>query len=149
MNRKTINDLHLKQRITHFVIAFSDLQNAFALAGERELTDLEKKGVIHIFGLIHEFAWNLMKDYLEENGVFGLIGSTDTTRRFFNEDLITDGETWMAMINSRKMISRIYDSDTSRIMARYIMDRYFPAFKELSETFKRIFADRWIDTIID
>ena len=44
------------------------------------------------FEFSHELAWNLLKDYLQHQGIAGIIGSRDATRLAFQNDLISDGE---------------------------------------------------------
>jgi nucleotidyltransferase substrate binding protein (TIGR01987 family) len=131
-------DVRWKQRFNHYIKAFADLQNAVVLAQERDLSDLEMKGVIQSFEFTHELAWKLIKDYLEEQGLFGLLGSKDTTRRAFQKGLIADGETWMDMIRARNMTLHIYDAELAQKVTQDVLDRYFQALLELSETFKKI-----------
>ena len=48
------------------------LKQAVELAQKRELSDLERQGMIQGFEYTHELAWEVMKDYLEEQGFVGL-----------------------------------------------------------------------------
>jgi hypothetical protein len=41
------------------------------LSQERALSDLEKQGVIQAFEFVHELAWNVIKDFLEHEGISG------------------------------------------------------------------------------
>jgi nucleotidyltransferase substrate binding protein (TIGR01987 family) len=59
--------------------------------------------------LARELAWNLLKDYLQHQGLEGIIGSRDATRLAFQNGLIADGEGWMAMIRARNQSSRTVD----------------------------------------
>lgn len=133
-------DVRWKQRFEHYRQAFADLHLAALLAEERNLTDLEMKGVIQSFEFTHELAWKLLKDYLEEHGVFGLLGSKDTTRQSFQKGLIEDGEVWMEMIRARNLTSHTYNSKTAEGVARDTLQRFYPAFLELKNTFDRILA---------
>jgi hypothetical protein len=38
------------------------------LSKQRPLSLLEKQGVIQAFEFTHELAWNVLKDYLEDQG---------------------------------------------------------------------------------
>ena len=75
------------QRATSFGKAFSRLKAAVELAAQRELSELEQQGVIHVFEYTHELAWKNLKDFLEFQGVQNLYGSRDTTREAFNRGL--------------------------------------------------------------
>src|SRR4051812_49241700 len=94
-------DIRWRQRLQSFRKAFDQLAKAAALAGERELSELEQQGLIHAFECTHALAWKTLKDFLEARGATDLYGSKDVTRLAFKEGLIADGETWMEMINSR------------------------------------------------
>ncbi len=133
-------DVRWKQRFAHYRKACTDLRLAVLLAQERDLTDLEMKGVIQSFEFTHELAWKLLKDYLEENGVFGLLGSKDTTRQSFQKGLIEDGEVWMEMIKSRNLTSHTYNAEVATAVAHDTLKRFYPAFWELKNTFDRILA---------
>ena len=41
---------------------------------------LEQQGLIQGFEFTHELAWNLLKDYLQHQGISGIIGSRDASR---------------------------------------------------------------------
>ena len=115
----------------NFNRALWQLGNAVELIKLRELSQLEEQGTIQVFEYTHELAWNLLKDYLEEYGVYtGLIGSRDTTREAFKRGLITRGEVWMDMIKSRNLSSHTYNEETAnKLMA--ITPEYYQAFIDL------------------
>ena len=48
-------------------------------------------GLIQAFEFSHELAWNLLKDYLQYQGIASVIGSRDATRLAFQNGLILDG----------------------------------------------------------
>ena len=56
--------------------------------------------MIQSFELTHELAWNVLKDYLTEKGIVGLIGSKDATRSAFKNGLIEKGDDLQASISS-------------------------------------------------
>jgi nucleotidyltransferase substrate binding protein (TIGR01987 family) len=71
--------------------------------------ELEQQGLIQGFEFTHELVWNLLKDYLQYQGIEGIIGSRDATRLAFQSGLISDGESWMAMIKARNQSSHTYN----------------------------------------
>jgi nucleotidyltransferase substrate binding protein (TIGR01987 family) len=114
----------------NFSRALIQLENAVHLANQRELTDLEKQGLIQAFEFTHELSWNLIKDYLTYQGATELItGSRDATREAFNRGLITNGETWMEMIKSRNKTYHTYVLNVAEDIVEKIRDLYFPLFK--------------------
>ena len=118
-------DIRWKQRFSNYKKALATLKSAVELAASRELTDLEKQGVIHVFEFTFELAWNVMKDYLEEQGVTGIMGSKNAVRHAFNKDLIEDGQIWMDMIKDRNLAARSYDEKTAEDLAVAIIGNYY------------------------
>jgi len=80
-------------------------------------------------------AWNVLKDYLEDKGITGLVGSKDATRAAFKNALIEQGEDWMKMIEARNLSSHTYDSGTAQQIADNIIERFYPAFASMAKKF--------------
>ncbi len=128
-------DVRWKQRFSNFTRALSDLSADVALHGARPLSRLEEKGVVQSFEMVHELAWNVLKDFLEsEAGTTGLLGSKDSTREAFKRGLITDGEAWMEMIRCRNLTSHVYNEDIARQVVNDICSRFHACFVELRDT---------------
>lgn len=72
-----MQDIRWKQRFDNYIRALQNLSEATALAEERPLSKLEQQGLIRSFEFTHELAWNVLKDYLEDKGIMGLVGSKD------------------------------------------------------------------------
>ena len=126
------NEVRWKQRFSNFKKALNQLEDAVKLSQQRKLTRLEKQGVIQAFEFTHELAWNVLKDFLEDQGEQHIKGSKDATRAAFKVSLITAGEQWMAMIQSRNISSHTYDEETAELLVKAIINDYFPLFKELN-----------------
>lgn len=67
-------DIRWIQRFNNYLWAFSELEKAVVLAKSRDLSNLEKQGLIQGFEYTHELAWKVLKDYLSFQGIQGLIG---------------------------------------------------------------------------
>src|ERR1035437_4365678 len=102
-------DIRWKQRFDNFSRALASLRKAVELSRERPLSELEQQGLIQGFEFTHELAWNVLKDYLEYEGIQGLIGSRSTVREAFKRGLIIDGDAWMDMVEKRNLSSHTYD----------------------------------------
>jgi len=124
-------DVRWKQRFQNYKKALTTVNNAVKLAQERELSDLEKQGVIQGFEFTFELAWNLMKDYLEEQGITGIIGSKNAIRHAFNKGIIEDGEAWMEMVEGRILSSHTYDEETAEKLLNQIINHFYTLFKLL------------------
>lgn len=128
-------DIRWKQRFDNFRKALQTLTAAVALAGERELSALEEQGVIQSFEFTHELAWNVLKDYLEYQGVMDIVGSRGAAREAFRNGLIADGDTWMTMIKDRNLSSHTYDLETARAIIARVVGEHHPAFLKMAEKF--------------
>jgi nucleotidyltransferase substrate binding protein (TIGR01987 family) len=126
-----VSDIRWQQRFANYKNALAQLKNAVELSKQRELSQLEKQGVIQAFEFTHELAWNVLKDYLQDQGNQAIKGSKDATREAFKVELIVDGEQWMAMIQSRNVSSHTYDEQTAEQMVTVIIRDYFPLFEVL------------------
>ena len=129
------HDIRWKQRFDNFQRALHQLTLATQLAEQRPLSDLEQQGLIQGFEFTHELGWNVLKDYLEMEGIQGLVGSRSTVREAFKRGLVRDGETWMDMIEKRNLSSHTYNQAVANTLASAILDRYYPAFLELQQRF--------------
>lgn len=127
----TTQDIRWIQRYNHLIQALGQLHRAVGLARQRELSELEVQGFIHVFENTHELVWNTLKDFLESMGVQPLYGSKDTTREAFRRGLLDDGDVWMDMIKSRNLTSHTYNQDIAKEIAAAIRDRYHSAFQGL------------------
>lgn len=126
-----VQDIRWQQRFANFKKALRQLKSAVELSEQRALSNLEKLGVIQAFEFTHELAWNVLKDYLQDQGNQNIKGSKDATREAFKVELIADGEQWMAMIQSRNISSHTYDEDTAEQLVNAIIGHYFPLFVAL------------------
>ena len=124
-------DIRWQQRFANYKKALRQLQEAVELRARRELSSLEKQGVIQAFEFTHELAWNVLKDYLQDQGNQDIRGSKDATRAAFKVALIADGEQWMAMIQGRNVSSHTYDEDTAEKLVEAIVGQFFPLFVAL------------------
>ncbi len=125
------DDIRWKQRFDNFNRALHQLTLAVELSQQRPLTDLEKQGVIQGFEFVHELAWNVLKDFLEYEGIQGIIGSRGAVREAFKRGVIAEGDVWMDMIDKRNLTSHTYNADLARSLVTTIVSRYHPAFVTL------------------
>jgi nucleotidyltransferase substrate binding protein (TIGR01987 family) len=132
-------DIRWKQRFSNYLLALQTLTDAAGLARQRHLSALEEQGVIQSFEFTHELAWNVLKDYLEYQGVMGVVGSRGAVREAFRNALIDDGEAWMAMIRDRNLSSHTYDQATAREIVGRILGEHHPAFLKMAGRFRPLY----------
>jgi len=127
-------DIRWQQRFSNYTKALNKLKEAVELTKQRELSDLEKQGLIQGFEYTHELAWNTLKDFLAERGNNEIYGSRDATRTAFALGIITDGDVWMNMIKSRNQTSHTYNEDVANQIIGMITESYFNEFVVLHDT---------------
>lgn len=131
-------DIRWIQRFENFHKAFSRLDDAVKLSQQRPLSELEQQGLVQAFEFTHELAWNVLKDYLEEQGFIDLIGSKNATRQAFKSGLLADGQVWMDMIKARNLTSHTYNTEVVESIVKDILSRFHHAFEEMELRFKTL-----------
>lgn len=128
-------DIRWKQRFSNYEKAFTQFKKFIS---KKELNDLEKQGFIQSFEYTHELAWNLMKDFLQYEGIQNLLGSRSTTKEAFSKGIISEGQIWMNMIESRNKTVHIYEENILNEELDKIINEYFSQFEELYNYFKKM-----------
>ncbi len=123
-------DIRWIQRLDNFKAALKQLSAGIDISRSRLLSDLEKQGLIQVFEFTHELAWNVMKDFFADQGNSDIHGSRDAVREAFQKNLITQGDSWMEMIQSRNLTSHTYNKKVVDDIVDKIIKLYQPDFKE-------------------
>lgn len=135
-------DIRWQQRFSNYRLALGQLAEAVALRRERNLSRLERQGLIKAFEFTHELAWNTLKDFAEFQGAIGLMGSRDATRTAFKIGLIEDGESWMQMIESRNLSTHTYDEEKALEVENRVTSTYYPLFRQLAMRLEELANDK-------
>lgn len=135
-----MDDIRWKQRFSNYTHALEQLEEAYDLSRERELSMLEKQGFIQAFEYTHELAWNVMKDFLEYQGNQNVKGSRDAIREAFKVALIEDGETWMETIQTRNATSHGYDKAMAEEVVNTIINDYMHIFKQFEKEMQKLLS---------
>lgn len=133
-----MTDIRWRQRFEHYLRALATLNRVAGAIRHFEPSETERLALIQCFELTHELAWKVLKDYLEAQGEIGLIGSKNATRMAFKYHLIDQGDTWMAMIDSRNLTSHTYDEMQVEKIALKILGEYIVLFIALASKFSAI-----------
>lgn len=122
-----------EKRFENYQKALAVLTDAFELAQEKKLSDLEEEGLIQRFEYTHELAWKVMKDYLINQGSTTIMGSKNATRESFQIGLITEGGIWMDMIEMRNITSHTYLKELAQMVVEKVKTIYLSKFKEFEQ----------------
>lgn len=120
---------------------FDNYRRAIALLGEavailraREMSALEKEGMVQRFEFTWELGWKLLKDYLEQSGVvLETVTPAATIRAGFAARIIGDGEIWMRALDARNRMAHTYDRSKFDLVVVEIADLYFPVLEALCQ----------------
>lgn len=124
-------DVRWLQRLSNFSKALAQLDEAMELMQLRQLSRLEKQGVIQAFEYSYELAWNTLRDFLLWQGIEGIIGSRDTIREAFSQGLIEEGQGWMNMLADRNRTSHTYNEETAEAILSNISQQHHILLKAL------------------
>ncbi len=133
----TEEDIRWQQRFSNYKKALNQLAKAVEIQNTRELTELEKQGLIQAFEFTHELAWNVMKDFFKYQGNTTISGSRDAAREAFKSGIIDNGAIWMDMIKSRNRSSHTYNEEIAEEIVIQISVSYLPLFMKFKEEMER------------
>lgn len=122
-------DVRWKQRFANYNKALNQLSEGITNNGVNPASII-KEGIIQRFEFTHELAWKVMKDYLEYEGYQNVSGSRTATREAFNKGLLTRGQVWMDMIESRNNTVHTYNENILEDEFKNIVNNYFQVFIE-------------------
>lgn len=80
----------------------------------------------------------MLKDYLVFEGIQNVTGSRSATREAFKIGVITEGQTWMEMIESRNNTVHTYNENILESEFVKIINQYFPLFIDLQTKMKSL-----------
>ena len=125
-----MSGIRWKQRFNNYQSALSSLEEGILLAQSRQLSDLEIQGIIQCFKFTHELFWKTVKDFLEFTGNIKIFGSKDATKEAFSQGLISNGDNWMKMIESRNLTSHTYNKAIANDIVSNTIEIYYELFKQ-------------------
>ena len=109
---------------------------------KRELSQLEKEGVIQRFEYTMELSWKVMKDYLEsENVVFEQVTPRSVIRKAFEAKLVKNGDLWMEMLDARNLMSHEYELEEFEKLIEDLQFNYLDEFNKLYQRLNEIYPE--------
>ena len=125
-------DIRWKQRFQNFSKALDYLDTALKI----ENPDIiQKAGTIQFFEMSFELSWNLVKDYLEEQGFVDVKSPRTALKKAFEIGIIENGHDWMDLLLDRNLTAHTYDEQKATEMELLILNKYFPILKSLHQHF--------------
>ena len=117
-----------KERFESFCKALSQLETGLQ---QKEFSVLEKDGVIKRFEFTFELAWKTLQDVLTDRGYPDIKGPKPVIKQAFSDEIITDGQAWIDMLNDRNKSTHLYDETSARAIFDKIHIEYFKLLTDL------------------
>ncbi len=121
-------DIRWKQRFQNFEKSLYYLDEAVTITNPDMV---RKAGLIQLFEISFELSWNIMKDYLEDQGFSDLRSPRDSIKKAFESQLIEDGHMWLQALKNRNLTSHTYDEVQADLVVAEIKSIYYPLLKKL------------------
>ena len=127
-------DIRWKQRFQNLEKSLGFLEQAIQINNP---DIIQKAGLIQFFEISFELSWNIMKEYMEEQGFFELRSPRDTIKKAFEIGLIVVVHTWFLTLQNRTLTFHTYDEETAEKVVQEIETIYYPLLLEIYNTLKQ------------
>lgn len=122
------------QKIENYQNALKQLESAIACYRASPEDSLYRDGLIQRFEFTFELAWKSLKEYMEDQGiVLGVATPRSVLKEAYAAGIIADPDMWIAALDSRNLMSHIYDEETAVNVARRISADFISPLIALSE----------------
>ncbi len=125
------NDLRWQQRFQNFEKAFEALQRRIDEYEQYPNIEAYQMALISSFIIMYELSWNILKDYLQNEGVDVKNSPRNVFRSAFQNELIFKIEPWMESIVKRNDTVHAYHEDTLRKVIQFITETFYPIVRDL------------------
>jgi len=117
-------DIRWIQRFSNYRKALTRLSTAIALSKERDLSDLEKQGLIQAFEFTCDMGWKTLQDYITDKGY---VGERDKALRIIVDAAgrgLIDEQHWRSLYQARCKTSHSYDEEIANDISERIVAVY-------------------------
>ncbi|MFW5883036.1 MAG: HI0074 family nucleotidyltransferase substrate-binding subunit [Verrucomicrobiota bacterium] len=126
-------DIRWKQRLDSLSKAMVLLNEAAEIEAPSQV---EQMGLIQTFEVCYELGWKLLQDYLKHLG-HNPKSPRETIKQAYQDGLITDGDTWLRMTQTRNLTTHTYDRAMVLSTEETIKEHYLSLLNELHDDFHR------------
>lgn len=117
------------QRMNHFKKSLA------LLLGQSQKSNLDPENIaatLYFFEMSFELGWKLLKDFLAVQGVITK-SPRETLKRAFNMGYLTDGHTWLDMLDARNSIAHAYDEEVAKALFIKVRADYLHLLQSLED----------------
>jgi nucleotidyltransferase substrate binding protein (TIGR01987 family) len=117
-----------KERFVSYCKALLQLEEGLQ---QKNFSVLEKDGIIKWFEFTFELAWKTLQDLLSDRGYLDIKGPKPVIKQAFHDEIISDGQAWIDMLNDRNKSSHLYDETSARGIFDKIQIEYLKLLTDL------------------
>jgi len=122
-------DTRWRQRYANFQKALLELDEAVE---KGEYSKLERQGLIQCFEFTFELAWQTLQDLLKARG-YNISGPKPVIKQAFQDGIISDGNDWIEMMESRNKTSHTYNERVALGISEKVRNKYYQLFDALDK----------------
>jgi len=123
-------DIRWVQRFQNFSKSCMLLSEINNYAPEETIAII-REGFIQRFEIAFELAWKTLRDYLEYEGLNVQPTPRAVIKEAFATGIVSDGETFISMLEARNMMSHKYDENTFNAVFLQIQREFLPLLNNL------------------
>ena len=128
-------DIRWLQRFDNFEKACKKLfEITESSISQDNLSELEKEGLVQRFEYTFELAWKTLQDYLLYLGFEFQSGPNTTIQMSFDNNLLTNHDSWRKMAQARNITSHTYNEEDVLEIVNDIFYSYSPLLRQLYNT---------------
>ena len=131
-NIRDMNNTRWKQRFDNFKQANKNLHETADCINSENLNKIYTMAIIQAYEMCFELAWKTMKDYLEYYGT-SVENPRSTIKEAFAQQIISDGQSWIEMMEARNKTSHTYKESFAKQIAENILNNYMPLLDNLEQ----------------
>jgi nucleotidyltransferase substrate binding protein (TIGR01987 family) len=122
---------------TRWQLRFENFQKALARLDEacalESYSNLELAGLVQTYMFTFELCWKTLKDLLTSEG-YEVNSPREAIRKAFEMSLIDDTEHWFNALESRNLLSHIYNEATAKQAEVLIKNEFAPMIRKCAIT---------------
>ena len=122
-------DIRWEQRFRNFDKAFQFLKKSLEI---EKPSKIEQAGIVQAYEFTFELAWKTLKDYLAFNEVEAKF-PRDVIKQAFKYELLSDGDTWMDMLEKRNLMTHTYNETNAKLAQQLIRNKYYSTLTQLHQ----------------
>ncbi len=130
-----MQEIRWVQRFENFNKSLENLLETKTCIEANGINKIYTMALVQAFELAFELGWKTLKDYLEYNGI-SVNTPRETIKEAFSNNIISDGQSWIEMMEARNKTSHTYKEEFANQLAQDILNDYLKILNKLSDFLK-------------